>query len=75
MTTPYHLEPGASQNNSFTAHLRNPAVAIKSKKDHGAAVSDAITRKRIAGARVPETPMLRTAENESHGGVYSRAGQ
>lgn len=72
MTTPYHIEPGASQNNAFTAHFDgSPSIfATKNPKDNGAAVSAAIARKRDAGLDVPETPMTKR-----HTKVYSRAGQ
>lgn len=72
MTTPYHIEPGASQNNAFTAWLDgSPSIfAVKNPKDNGAAVSASIARKRDAGLDVPETPMTKR-----HTKVYSRAGQ
>ena len=72
MTTPYHIEPGASQNNAFTAWLDgSPSIfAAKHTKDNGAAVSASIARKRDAGVDVPETPMTKR-----HTKVYSRAGR
>lgn len=74
---PYHLEPGASQGNAFTRHLDGqPSIFCnQSRKDHGAAVSAAIQAKRIAGARVPETPMFNRVEDSPQQVAYSRAGK
>lgn len=73
--TPYHLTPGASQNNAFTAWMDGaPSVFAKPNiKDNGASVSAAIQAKRIAGARVPETPMLHRTPNGPQQVAYSRA--
>lgn len=76
MTTPYHLEPGASQNNAFTAWMdgRASIFAAKNPKDNGAAVSAAIARKRDAGLDVPETPMVKRGRPHTTN-VYSQAGK
>lgn len=81
MKTPYYLEPGASQNNAFTAHFDgSPSIfATKNPKDNGAAVAATLARKRDAGVDVPETPMVKRgpkakpgAQHYKHTNVYSK---
>lgn len=73
MTTPYHLTPGASQSNAFSAHFDgSPSIFAtpQNRKDHGAAVAATLARKRDAGLRVAETPMTKRSRTTS---VYSQA--
>lgn len=86
MSIPYHLDPGASQNNAFTSWLDgSPSIFAKhGNKDNGAAVAATLARKRDAGVDVPETPMVKRgpkakpgAQHYKHTNVYSkvRAGE
>ena len=67
--TPYHLTPGASQSNAFTAHLS--ARTTPASKDHGAAVQQAMTVKRVKAAKT--APRLQDIDETAQPIAYLRA--